>query len=287
MPLYALFKWRIHYNKNDYVYQLQVQYFSVFCEISLLIAALVSCPCFCYNRTMFYTTVVFVSSLPAIAVLIWFKCARYPLPMPVYALSLFAGLVSFFIAVLIQSNFETLGGFFISASSTGAKRWVIVYKYFVQIAFSEELSRLILLIIVFLIIKQTRWFKSSINNTIWVRVSGLVAGFGFAVLESAVIGISSTGAAVPILRLFSAAPLHGACGFRVASSITRFKEKPIKNISRFFSAVIIHGAYNLLISRYHLPSQVIAILIAIFTLVSSVVIIFNEMKDFSIAKRNV
>ncbi|MCL2139732.1 MAG: PrsW family glutamic-type intramembrane protease [Treponema sp.] len=225
---------------------------------------------------MFYTIVVFVSSLPAIAVLIWFKCARYPYPVPLYALSLFAGLVSFFTGVVIQSNFKSLGEFIISSGSMRTEKWAMLYKYFIQVAFSEELSRLILLIIVFIIIKQTQWFQNSINNTILVRASGLIAGFGFTVLESTVLGISST--AVPMLRLFSAAPLHGACGFRVASSITKFKEKPIKSVSNFLSAVIIHGSYNLLISRNHFPSQFIAFLVVIFTLSSSVVIIFNEMK---------
>jgi len=221
---------------------------------------------------------LFISSIPAIAVFIWFRLARYPFSLPRFSFSLLAGAVTFFPALLLQNVFSTRSEIFYAAG-----KWGLIAEIFVRIAFTEEFSRLILLIILFFTIcrfNTARQRDSDLNVNIsagtMASASGLIAGLGFAILESAVYGASNPGNA--LLRTFTAAPLHGACGFRVGSSVAIFPESPVRAVFRFLSAVVIHGIYNFMLIIPGFFPSIAAILIAISALATSIIAIRSGMK---------
>jgi len=120
---------------------------------------------------------------------------------------------------------------------------------------------------------------SPVSAGTMASAAGLIAGLGFAIIESAVYGASNPGNA--LLRTFTAAPLHGACGYRVGSSVAMFEERPLQAVFRFLSAVVIHGLYNfMLIIPGFVPSMG-AILIALSALTTSVLAIRAGMKGES------
>jgi len=221
---------------------------------------------------------LFISSIPAIAVFIWFRCARYPFSLPRFSFSLLAGALSFFPALLLQNILTA-----VSETLYAAGKWGFIAEIFVRIAFTEEFSRLIMLIILFSIIRRVSSAgqgDSELNVTIsadtMASASGLIAGLGFAILESAVYGASNPGNA--LLRTFTAAPLHGACGFRAGSSIAMFPDRPVQAVFRFLSAVVIHGIYNFMLIIPGFFPSIAAILIAIFALAASIMAIRGGMK---------
>jgi len=212
------------------------------------------------------------SSIPAIAVLVWFRLARYPFSPLRFSCALLAGAVSFFPALFLQNILTTVGSDFFYAMG----KWGPIAEIFFRIAFTEEFSRLILLVILFLTIRRFTSANPPVSDGAVASAAGLIAGLGFAIIESAVYGASNPGNA--LLRTFTAAPLHGACGYRVGSSIAMFPERPLQAVFRFLSAVIIHGLYNfMLIIPGFIPS-IAAILIALFALTSSILVIRSGMK---------
>jgi RsiW-degrading membrane proteinase PrsW (M82 family) len=212
---------------------------------------------------------IFISSIPAVAVLVWFRLARYPFSLLQFSACLLAGAASFFPALLLQNLFSSGD---ISVRIAG--KWALFTEIFVIIAFTEELSRLCIFTVLF--IAARRFVPAEQHNPAMACAAGLVAGLGFAILESAVYGASNPG--IALLRAFTAAPLHGACGSRVGLSVTMLKEQPVKGLFRFLTAVIIHGTYNLmLIIPGFLPS-IAAIFIVITSLSSAVLIIRNGMR---------
>jgi len=226
---------------------------------------------------------LFISSIPAIAVFVWFRFARYPFSLPRFSFSLLAGVVSFFPALLLQS--------FLTAKSEPlyiAGKWGFVADIFVRIAFTEEFSRLIMLIMLFFTIRRVNSAgqgNSDLNVNISAdtmsSASGLIAGLGFAIIESAVYGASNPGNA--LLRIFTAAPLHGACGFRAGSSIAMFPDRPVQAVFRFLSAVVIHGIYNFMLIIPGFFPSIAAILIALSALATSIMAIRSGMKGEDLA----
>ena len=221
-----------------------------------------------------------ISSIPAIAVYAWFRFVRYPFSPARFSISLLAGAASFFPALLLQNILAVGSGIFRAVG-----KWGLVAEIFVRIALTEELSRLLVLVILFFFIRR---FSASrpveqvpggvtISAVTMTGAAGLIAGLGFAILESAVYGASNPGNA--LLRAFTAAPLHGACGFRVGSSIGMFPESPSRAIFRFLRAVVIHGIYNFMLLIPGILPPIAAILIALSTLASSVLEIRNGMRD--------
>jgi RsiW-degrading membrane proteinase PrsW (M82 family) len=145
-------------------------------------------------------------------------------------------------------------------------------EIFIRVALTEELSRFLILLILFAVIFRA----AGKPPVITANAAGLVAGLGFAILESAVYGASSPGNA--LLRAFTAAPLHGACGSRVGVSVVLLREHPVRGISRFLSAVAIHGAYNFMLNIPGRFPPIAAVLIAISALFSAIQAIRIEMK---------
>jgi RsiW-degrading membrane proteinase PrsW (M82 family) len=221
------------------------------------------------------------SSIPAIAVFVWFRLAHYPFSPLRFSCALLAGAISFFPALVLQNIMVNAGSGIVYALG----KWGPIAEIFFRIAFTEEFSRLILLIILFFAIHrlspaseqpgQTAGINPPVSADTMACAAGLIAGLGFAIIESAVYGASNPGNA--LLRTFTAAPLHGACGFRVGSSIAMFPERPLQAVFRFLSAVVIHGLYNFMLIIPGFAPSAAAILIALFALTTSILIIRNGM----------
>jgi len=221
-----------------------------------------------------------ISSIPAIAVFIWFRLAHYPFSLPRFSFALLTGAASFFPALFLQ-NFLAAGSKMVHITD----KWRLIVEIFIRIALTEELSRFIMLIILFLVIRRLSIIKqieepapgTVISDLSMASTTGLVAGFGFAIIESAVFGVSNPHNI--LLRIFTSAPLHGACGFRVGSAIAMSRKSPIQAFFRFFSAVAIHGAYNFMLEIPGLFPSIFAVLIALFALTSCILTIHTDMKN--------
>ena len=211
--------------------------------------------------------IILISSLPIIAVYIWFRVAKYHFPLSRFLLTLLAGSAAFFPALLMQD--------FLSLSSlTG--RMALFFQYFIRIAFTEELSRFFLLLIFFFIYNRITSRKSgqlsknqppSINTIKMATATGLVAGLGFALLENAVYAAADI--RVLPLRIIITAAVHAACGSRVGVAAVTIRTNPLQAILRIFTATAIHGIYNLMIVMPGF-SPIAAILIALSALFSAI-----------------
>ncbi len=181
----------------------------------------------------------------------------------------------------------------ISGASMNIPRLQLFYQFFVRIAFTEELSRFLMLLLFFWLSRlffraldtHTEASLTSTEDAVNAdanqplekalsldaaskgAAAGLVAGLGFAILETAVYGASDSG--VLLIRAFTAAPLHAACGSRVGMAAASIRTKPVQAIFRLFAAAAIHGVYNLMIIIPGFPS-IAAVIIALTTLASSV-----------------
>jgi len=221
---------------------------------------------------------LFISSIPVIAVFIWFRLAKYQFSINKFLFALLAGAVAVFPALILQRILLAL-------PVPTEDKWALFFEYFIRIAFTEEFSRLLILAVLFFAIhrlssRQTEQTSADPQDTELNTTEGaigLIAGLGFAILESAVIGASNPD--ITLLRTFSAAPLHGACGFRVGTSVMMFRENPVQAFFRFLSAVAIHGIYNFMLTIPGLLPSIAAILIALFALASSILAIHHSMQD--------
>ena len=193
------------------------------------------------------------AALPVILVFIWFRITRLAINPPWFLASLVAGVLSIFAAVLVQRLLP-------EPSTDGLG--VLLFGIFVRVALVEEASRLVSLVILLAVIK--RWRELNISLC---AIVGFVSGLGFAMMESALYGISDIG--IILLRAVTAAPLHGACGIRVCLALFIVSKQPVRALFLFASAVIIHGAYNLMIVSPALPS-ILAIPIAWAALFASI-----------------
>jgi RsiW-degrading membrane proteinase PrsW (M82 family) len=210
---------------------------------------------------------ILISSIPAIAAFLWFRLTRCPFSTPWFSASLLAGAASFFPALLLQNISGTGSGIFRFSG-----KWSLFTEILIRVALTEELSRFLILLILFAVIRRVA--GKPVN--IMANTAGLVAGLGFAILESAVYGASSPSNA--LLRAFTAAPLHGACGSRVGYSVVLLRERPVRGVLRFLSAVTIHGAYNFMLNIPGRLPPITAVLIVIFALISAIQAIRGEIE---------
>ena len=211
--------------------------------------------------------IILISSIPVIAVYIWFRIAKYQFTSTRFLFALLAGAAAFFPALILQDFFT------FPFSTTG--RWALFLQVFVRVAFTEEISRLLMLFLFFLIssrIKRNENKSLSFNTIRNGTATGLIAGFGFALLEGAVYGASNSG--VLMLRAFTAAPLHGACGSRIGAAAVIFRTHPAQALFRIFAATAIHGTYNFMVTIPGVPSLA-AVLIAFSALFSAIISIHS------------
>ena len=220
------------------------------------------------NGWLVLALLILSSSLPALAVFLWFRIARYQFSSIRFLLVLLTGAAAFFPALILQSFFPS--DFYV------AGRIGLLVQIFLPIALTEETSRLIVLLVFFAVARRIDG-KNDVSAlaVTYGTVVGLIAGFGFAILESAAYGAAN--ADVILLRLFTAAPIHGACGARVGSAAVLFRSHPGQGLLRFLTAVVIHGIYN---SMIVIPgfASIAAVLIALFSLASVVLSIRGGMK---------
>ena len=194
---------------------------------------------------------VLIAALPAILVYIWYRHSKSELTLPWFLASITAGMVSLIAAAIIQRFFRP-GGSGLS---------LLFFGVFIRIALVEEASRYITLIPLLKAANRGRNASLAFSAAI-----GLASGLGFALLENAFHGMTDIG--ITLLRVFTAAPLHGACGIRAGAAIFYCRKDRAKAIFNFIFAVIIHGTYNLIIINPALPSA-LAIIVAFFTFIAS------------------
>jgi|GEM_PF-471951 len=220
-----------------------------------------------------------ISSVPVIAVYIWFRLAKYQFSLIRFLLILLAGAAAFFPALLLQE---------LLLFSFHNNRAALFFHHFIRIALTEEASRFFILLLFFWISgkisggkntgrgseePQSLKQQTSISNQISFNIikkatlSGLVAGLGFALLENAVYAASDIN--VALLRIITAA-VHGACGSRIGAAAAMIRTQPFQAILRIITAVTIHGIYNLMLTMPGF-SALAAILIAVSALFTSIV----------------
>ena len=236
--------------------------------------------------------IVAISSIPVIIVYIWFRAAKYQFTLIWFLLAMITGATAFFPALILQD----LINFTISSGG----RLELFYHVFIRIAFTEELSRLLMLSIYFFLSERIAGSgtassgaassgaasSGAADNAViniskqpvsWNKIkkgaaAGLAAGLGFAILESAVYAASDI--SVLLLRTVTAAPLHAACGSRIGRAAMMIKTNPFQALFHIFSATAIHGIYNFMISRPGF-SSILAILIAFSALFTAITIILG------------
>jgi len=197
------------------------------------------------------------ATLPAIIVFFCLKSSKSSVTLPWFLISFLAGIISFIVAAIIQPFFP------LYKTETF---WLVFFDIFVKIAMVEEASRVIVLFF-FKKVSKNRW-----NNIAFGAAIGLITGLGFAAIENAYYGLANIN--ITLLRLFTAAPLHAACGIRAGTAVFTVSRHPVKAFFLFISSVFIHGAYNLMIVNPAIPSF-LAILIALVALFAS----FSYLSD--------
>lgn len=217
--------------------------------------------------------IILISSIPVIAVYLWFHLAKYQFKLVRFLFALLAGAATFIPALILQQ--------FLIIPSLTLGRTALLYEFFVRIAFTEEMCRLLMISIFYLagnlIIKRNSVKPDepvsqqlTFNEFKKGSAIGLVAGLGFALLESVRFTVSSLDTGILFLRIFSAFPLHASCGSRVGAAAVMFRSHPKQALLRIITATAIHGVYNFMLELpFGIPS-ITAILIALSAFITSV-----------------
>jgi RsiW-degrading membrane proteinase PrsW (M82 family) len=220
-----------------------------------------------------------IAALPILLVYLWFRSCTFPMPFYWFLLSLLAGACSLLMAALLQWFFS-----YTSAPRTFSPddgMGAFLFTVFIRIALTEETGRVLALGILFRIGRArqggpqpSQETESRVSLESFGAATGLVAGLGFAFIESASYG--ATDIMIALLRAFTAAPLHGACGARIGMGIRAYhqthRREPYRALWYFLSALILHGMYNLMVISPGIPS-VIPILIAFSSLLTALYLI--------------
>jgi RsiW-degrading membrane proteinase PrsW (M82 family) len=202
---------------------------------------------------------IFITLLPLILVYLWFRISKFPIKRLWFFLALLSGAAALCLAALIQNFLPKFGDDFITG---------FFLVLFIKIAFTEELSRFVVLALFFKLASFfTRRFPAEGVPFPLGLATGLLVGFGFAAVETA--GYGPGNMDIILIRTLTAVPLHGACGVRDGAAAVLCGRKPLRALLRFFSAVIIHGMYNFMVVRTGI-SSVFAILIAVTALAASI-----------------
>ncbi|MFQ3547412.1 MAG: PrsW family glutamic-type intramembrane protease [Termitinemataceae bacterium] len=165
-------------------------------------------------------------------------------------------------------------------------RWIsLVYTIFIRNALSEEIWRLLIAFLWFKfmffsegkgLLQRQKEIPLKLDRTS-VVLMGMTTGFSFAALET--LGYALTQGSLVFIRTLTAAPLHAACGSRVALAAATLFPRTFpctdgpwrqSGLSLFIQAVLIHGAYNLFLVLPG-PSPVIAIGIGILAFTSIII----------------
>ena len=207
---------------------------------------------------------IFTAALPVFLAFLLFR--RLRLKSLSFLLSLTAGILALLIAAALQNLLPFPEG----REPYGRSIASVFFGVFIRIAFIEEFGKYITLRLLLY------WTKSRGDPSFASgAVAGLAAGLGFAAVESASYGAADIG--VALLRAFTAAPLHGACGARAGAAAELWGKSRVRGALLFFSALMIHGIYDLVILSPGVPS-VLAALIALAALGSSLAAIRPSLR---------
>jgi RsiW-degrading membrane proteinase PrsW (M82 family) len=211
---------------------------------------------------------VLTAALPVMVCFVWLKIKGMGTLW--FVSLLLTGALTLVVAALLQSFFPS------QAPLSGM--WGVIFKLFIEIAGTEEGSRLLFLTLFFKLSARFPVFGASVPDAdrssaaggnsaaqgndsgfyFWSLAAGLVAGLGFAFFET--ISYAAADLRIALLRGFSAAPLHGACGIRAgfaAGFIVRGRDDAGTGGGRnLVSALIIHGMYNFLLISPGVPAFV-------------------------------
>ncbi|MDR2535940.1 MAG: PrsW family intramembrane metalloprotease [Treponema sp.] len=217
---------------------------------------------------------ILIAALPVVPAYLWVKHQVASMSFLWFLLSLLTGVISLLLAGILQTIFFSLFPFFLNYHQVLGEpnNGIQFFTTFIQIALTEEAGRLGSLGLFFRLGAYFKKIPLPDQETSCIPVSfgaatGLIAGLGFGIIETASYGAANINIAV--LRAFTATPLHGACGARVGMGIVMFRETPVRGLGRFLSAVAIHGMYNVMVVSPGIP-QVFPILIVAVTLIASI-----------------
>jgi len=214
---------------------------------------------------------IFLSSLPVIIVFIWYRLAKYQISPYRFLLVLLAGATALFPALFLQD--------LLAFSIQSGSRLALFYEHFIQIALTEELSRFLILLVYFWISNRVSKNESerlaSAKAISYASAIGLIAGLGFALMETAVYAASDFN--VWLLRI-PAAAVHGACGSRIGAAAIMIRSKPFQAIVSILTATAIHGIYNMLLNMYGFSTFAAAIFIAVSALLTAIMTIIGRKK---------
>ena len=201
-----------------------------------------------------------ISALPVLAVLLWIRLRRLPVRLPWFLASLLGGALSLGLAAVLQSLFP---------KTDEASMGVLLVKIFIQIALTEELGRLVVFA---LLLSLGRRFNRDAepHSSGFAAITGIIAGLGFAVIETAMYGVGNFN--IALVRAVTTAPLHGACGARIGLAVSQIRDAPVLALIRFLYAVGLHGMYNFMILSQGVP-LIFPVLIAFTALFSSIQLI--------------
>ena len=209
---------------------------------------------------------IFAAALPIIVVYLVFRAKKSAVTLPWFLAAIAAGVISVSAASLLQYLF------FSPDRGIQGGLWPVFFGVFVRIAFVEEFSRLLTLIPLFMLVRRNQQNKMEGG---FAAALGLSAGLGFAAMENAFYGMADID--ITLLRGFTAAPLHAACGIRAGMAVFLWRQRPVKAFCLFAFAVLIHGAYNLMIISPALPS-ILAAAVAFTALFGSLHFLKTEPK---------
>jgi len=177
---------------------------------------------------------ILLAGIPVLLAYLWLARRRpYFVPLR-FALALPLGFLALALASFLQ---------YLIPRTSEASFLSLLARGFLVIALTEEAARYIAVRAYFLSAGRFRAFFGVPADPKEGVTAGLVVGLSFAMLETAAYAMADPG--IALVRIFSAAPLHGACGIRVGFAAQWLGAAPARAVLRFFSAVAIHGVYNL------------------------------------------
>ncbi|MCL2478906.1 MAG: PrsW family glutamic-type intramembrane protease [Treponema sp.] len=208
-----------------------------------------------------------VAFLPFVPVYFWFRHMKYGIAR--LLLPAAAGFLSVLLAGLVQG--------FIPLHLPGQSQMTeMLFGVFIRVSLTEELVRFLVLFLMFSIFpfsrilfngQQSRKNSGDKPELFFGAPSGLAAGLGFAAGESIFYGLASP--SVAVLRIFTAVPLHAACGARIGSALGQIRRHHVAAIVLFITAFFIHAVYDLCIQNPVVP-EFLPIVIALAAMITSV-----------------
>jgi len=232
------------------------------------------------HGTLVLLGLILLSSIPLIIVFIWFRLAKYQISPYRFLFALLAGATAFFPALFLQE--------FITFPVHLSGRMALFFKHFIHTALTEELSRFLVILVFFWISHRVSPAESerlaSSKAISYATAIGLIAGLGFALMETAVYAASDRN--VLPLRIILTTAVHGACGSRIGAAAFIIRSNPFQAIMSILTAIAIHGIFNMLLNMYGFSTLAAAILIAISALLTAIMTIIGRKKNYSPASLN-